>query len=295
MTGICDLHVHSTCSDGTVSPAQLIELAKKQGLCALALCDHNTVAGLPEFLTAAEDSGVEAVPGVEFSTDYCGTELHILALFVQPQHYVAVTEKVEQMLHRKDQSNIDLINGLKRAGIRLDYRKIKAGTPNGQVNRAVIAAEMVQLGYCGSVQEAFSRWLSEKHGYFHPPRRLDALETVAFIKSIGAAAVLAHPFLNLDEAGLREFLPRAVDRGLDGMECYYPKFTDAQTVLAERLADGFGLCRSGGSDFHGDNKPDIQLGTGRGDLRIPCAVLDKLKQRLCLFGDMPAYGKEREL
>ena len=122
-------------------------------------------------------------------------------------------------------------------------------------------------------------WLSEKCGYFHPPKRLDALETIGFIKSIGAVTVLAHPFLNLDEQGLREFLPKAVARGLDAMEVYYPKFSPEQTVLAERLAAEFGLLPSGGSDFHGANKPDIHLGTGRNNLEVSCELLDALANR----------------
>lgn len=276
MEQICDLHIHSTYSDGTFSPAQLIHLAEEQHVYALALCDHNTVAGLPDFLKAAAESTVRAIPGVEFSTDYRNTELHILGLFLKPQHYGAVTERVEQMLRRKEQSNLDLIAGLKAAGIDLDYNKIKAGTPGGSVNRAVIAADMVRCGYCASVKEAFSQWLSEKHGYFHPPRRLDALETIRFIKSIGAVAVLAHPFLNLDEQGLREFLQEAVPAGLDAMEVYYPKFSEAQTKLAESIAAEFNLLPSGGSDFHGANKPDIQMGTGRNNLHIPHSVLENL-------------------
>lgn len=276
MEQICDLHTHSTYSDGTLTPAELIALAQKQGVCAVALCDHNTVAGLPAFLEAASHSAVEAVPGVEFSTDYGSRELHILALFVKPQHYGAVTEQVEQMMRRKDQSNIDLVEALKTVGIQLDYDEIKARNPKGVVNRAVIGAEMVRLGYCSDGKEAFRNWLSEKCGFFRPPRRLDALETVRFIKSIGAVAVLAHPFLNLDEQGLREFLPKAVACGLDGMEVYYPKFSPEQTVLAKQLTEEFGLLRSGGSDFHGANKPDIGLGTGRNNLHIPRDLLDKL-------------------
>lgn len=279
MGNLCDLHVHSTYSDGTLSPTELVRLAEESRLDAVALCDHNTVAGLPEFLTAAQSSRVEAVPGIEFSTDYGNTELHILALFVQPQHYAAITEQVEQLLQRKDQSNLDLIAGLKTAGIDLDYGKLKAAASGGTVNRAVIAAEMVRLGYCAGVKEAFSNWLSEKCGYFHPPRRLDVFKTIRFIKSIGAVAVLAHPFLNLDEAGLREFLPHAAAQGLDAMEVYYPKFSREQTALAGRLAEEFGLLPSGGSDFHGANKPDIQLGIGRGDLTIPRTVLDDLARR----------------
>ena len=279
MERICDLHVHSTFSDGTLTPARLVRLAQELQISAVALCDHNTVAGLPEFLDAARGSALWAIPGIEFSTDYRGGELHILGLFIDASHYTAVTQRVEQMLQWKEQSNRDLVAGLKTAGIELDYDRIKAGTPGGTVNRAVIAAEMVRLGYCASVKEAFSNWLSEKHGYFHPPRRPDAMETITFIKSIGAVAVLAHPFLNLDEQDLRDFLPGAVDKGLDAMETYYPKFTDDQCLLAGRIAEEFGLLPSGGSDFHGANKPDIAMGTGRGNLMIPVSVADGLYEK----------------
>lgn len=280
MEQICDLHTHSTYSDGTLTPAELIALAQKRGVGTVALCDHNTVAGLPAFLEAAADTNVAAIPGVEFSTDYGSRELHILALFVRAQHYGAVTEKVEQMMQRKDQSNIDLLEALRPFGIELDYSRIKAEHPQSVVNRAVIAAEMVKRGYSESVGAAFDQWLSEKRGFFHPPRRMDALETIRFIKSIGAVAVLAHPFLNLDEQGLREFLPKAAVCGLDGMEVYYPKFSAEQTALACELADEFGLLRSGGSDFHGTNKPDIELGTGKNNLRIPSILAEKLAARV---------------
>ena len=272
-----DLHVHSTYSDGTLNPQELIRLAAETGVEALALCDHNTVAGLPEFLAAAEGSGIEAIPGVEFSTDFGERELHILGLFIQPQHYSAVTALVNELWQRKEQSNLLLIQRLDGAGIHLDYETIKSQTPGGQVNRAVIAAEMVRLGYCSSVKEAFSKWLSQKHGFFVPPKRLDALQTIGFIKSIGAVAVLAHPFLNLDPDGLRQFLPLAKEHGLDGMEVYYSKFDGKATALAAELAQEFHLLPSGGSDFHGTNKPDTFLGTGRANLCIPPVILENLR------------------
>jgi len=277
MKGFCDLHIHSTYSDGTLTPEQLIREAEKTGLGAVALCDHNTVAGLPDFLAAARGSAVRAVPGIEFSTDWRGGELHILALFVEPEHYGTVGQRVAEMMLRKEQSNLNLVAALKEAGIVLDYAAIKAGTPNGQVNRAVIASEMVRRGYCGSVKEAFQRWLSPKHGYFVPPKRLDALETIRFIRSIGAVSVLAHPFLNLSEEGLREFLREA--RELDGMETEYSTFTREQRALAREIAGEFGLAESGGSDFHGENKPDILLGTGRGDLAVPVEYLRGLEAK----------------
>jgi predicted metal-dependent phosphoesterase TrpH len=274
-----DLHVHSTYSDGTLSPEKLIALAEQIGLEAVALCDHNTVAGLPDFLAAAAGKKLQAVPGVEFSTDYQGTELHILGLFIEPEHYAAVTDKVNWMLIQKEQSNRDLVEALKPAGILLDYEAIRARTPNGQVNRAVIAAEMVRRGYCESVQDCFKQWLSPKRGYFKPPARLDVFDVIRFIKSIGAVAVLAHPFLNLDEAGLEQFLTEAVPCGLDAMEVYYPKFTPEQETCACHLAERFGIAFSGGSDFHGENKPDTRMGTGRGTLCVPYSILQEIISR----------------
>lgn len=271
-----DLHVHSTYSDGTLTPAELIRHAAETGTEALALCDHNTVAGLPEFLEAARGTDITAVPGVEFSTDYGDRELHILGLFIPPEHFATIAEYVNALVLRKDESNRDLLQRLKSVGIHMDYEAIKAANPEGVVNRAVIAAEMMRQRYCESVQEAFSRWLSPKHGFFIPPKRLDAFETIRFIKSIGAVAVLAHPFLNLDPDGLRQFLPMAKTQGLDGMEVYYPKFDTKATALAEQLTKEFGLLPSGGSDFHGTNKPDISMGTGRNNLCIPNDILMNL-------------------
>ena len=278
MEKICDIHVHSYYSDGTCAPGELIRLAEATGLSAVALCDHNTVGGLTEFLAAAEGSTVEAVPGIEFSTEYQGAELHILGLFIKPEAYPLIHDRMEAALRRKEQSNLDLVARLRGAGLPLDYRKIKE-TASGSVNRAVIAAHMVKLGICESVQEAFDCWLSPKCGYYVPPVLSDSLEIIRFIKSIGAVAVLAHPFLSIKQPDvLRKFLSEA--EGLDGMEVYYSKFTKEQTDLAVEIAEEFGLLKSGGSDFHGANKPDIAMGTGRGNLVIPLEFLEQLRKRI---------------
>lgn len=275
---LCDLHTHSTCSDGTLTPTELVKLALEKNLAAVALTDHNTVAGLPEFLEAARGTELEAVPGIEFSVDYGDIELHILGLFVKPEHYGPITERVEDMLRRKEQSNIDLVKNLEQAGIFLSYEDIKAATTTGQVNRALIAAEMLRKGYVGSIQEAFSKYLKQSHGYYNPPKRPDAFETIRFIRSLGAVSVWAHPFLNLKtEEAIREFLPEACKAGLQGMEVFYPKFDENQTALALQLVKEFGLQPSGGSDFHGENKPDIQLGSGKGSLSLPITLLEGLK------------------
>lgn len=276
---LCDLHVHSTYSDGTYSPAQLIDEAERIGLAAIALCDHNTVSGLPEFMESARGRGVEAVPGIEFSTDYRGTELHILALFVKTEHYGAITALLEDWKQRKEQSNIDLVAALNRAGYDLSYEAIKA-KGNGYINRAHIAAALTEKGYTASIQDAFKKLLNPSKGYYTPPRKLDAFDIIRFIVSIGAVPVLAHPFLNLNERELRQFLPAAKQCGLAGMEVLYPKFSPEETAMAAALTEEFGLLKSGGSDFHGANKPDISLGTGRGELEVPWEYLQLLREKV---------------
>ena len=274
---ICDLHAHSTASDGTLTPTQLLHLAVKTGLSAVVLCDHNTVEGLPEFTEAAKELPLEAVPAIEFTTEFENTELHMLALWVQPSRYAAINKILDDFKRRKAESNVLLVENLAKAGYRVDYRAIEK--EHSYVNRAHIAQALMDGGYVSSVKEAFKTLLKPEQGYYVPPKRPDALEIIGFIKSIGAVAVLAHPLLNLDEAGLRKFLPLAKAAGLDGMETLYAKYTPEETALAKRLAAEFGVLESGGSDFHGDTKPDIALGSGRGDLQVPLNFLTQLRNR----------------
>lgn len=279
MPKLCDLHVHSNFSDGTCTPAELIQLAEAQGLRAIALCDHNTIAGLPAFLAAAEKNTVRPVPGIEFSTEYQGTELHILGLFITPQHYEQINRLLTAYQHKKEESNLALAKALKEAGYAIDYEAVKARTI-GIPNRAHFAAELIEKGYLSSIREGCLTILSPKNGLYTPPPRPDAFETIAFIKSIGAVAILAHPFLNLKEPDLRIFLNQAVSCGLDAMETLYATFDEDLTRRAQKIASDYGLLQSGGSDFHGSNKPDIAIGVGRGNLMIPLTFLHELENRL---------------
>lgn len=272
----CDLHTHSYFSDGTYSPTELVNEAEAKGLSAIVLCDHNTVDGVREFLTAAEGKEVEAIGGVEFSTDYGEVELHIVGMFIKPCHFDAVNSMVIELRRRKDESNTTLINNLRADGYEVDYDAIKAET-RGIINRAHVAAKLVEKGYVESISAAFDSLLAKDSKYFVQPRRLDVFETIRFIKSIGGVAVLAHPFLNLNETELREFLPLAKEAGLDAMETLYSKYDDETTALATKIAKEYGLKASGGSDFHGGRKPDISLGTGRGDLGVPHALFEELR------------------
>ena len=271
----CDLHTHSYFSDGTYSPTELITEAEERGLAAIVLCDHNTVDGLGEFLAAAEGKSVKAIAGIEFSTDYGEVELHIVGMYIDPCHFNAVNEMVTELRRRKDESNMTLIKNLRADGYEVDYDEIRAST-KGIANRAHIAAKLTEKGYTGSIKEAFDTLLSKESKYYVQPRRLDVFETIKFIKSIGAVAVLAHPFLNLNEDELRAFLPKACECGLDAMETLYSTYDEATAALAAEMAREYGLKESGGSDFHGERKPDISLGIGRGDLRVPVSFLEEL-------------------
>lgn len=270
MKSFCDLHTHSYFSDGTISPTQLVNIAEENNLTAVVLCDHNTVAGLDEFMTAGKGKNVITVPAVEFSTDYGDIELHIIGMFIDSTHYEDIAKRMQDVQDAKEKSNIDLITRLSDAGYDICYEKIKSSTHTGKINRAHIAAELVNKGYACSVSDAFSRFLKPSLGYYVPPKRPDSFETIEYIKSIGGLSVLAHPFLNLKtEREIRKFVSKAKEYGLHGMEVIYSLFSGEQTQIAMDIAKEFGLMKSGGSDYHGANKPNIQIGKGQGNLSVP--------------------------
>ena len=264
----CDLHTHSIFSDGTYSPTELVAEAKRLGL-IIALTDHNTAAGLPEFMDAAEKLGVTAVPGVEFSTEHKGKELHLLGLFIQPEHYAAVERMVKEQHVLKEISNMELVERLNQAGYCIDYVKVKQRNPNGNANRAHIAAELLEQGYVTSIKEAFDGILSSNGGFYAPPSRLQLTDVIKTLRRVGALPILAHPLQELTVPELRALLPAAIEAGLAGMETMHSSYTPETITLAEAIAAEFHLLSSGGSDFHGSVKPDISLGTGKGWLCIP--------------------------
>ena len=271
----CDLHAHSVFSDGTYTPSELIAEAKRLDL-IIALTDHNTAAGLPEFIDAAREQGVTAVPGVEFSTEYQGKELHLLGLFVLPEHYAAVERMVKEQHVLKEISNMELVERLNQAGYLIDYAKVKGRNPNGNANRAHVAAELMEHGYVTSIREAFDTILSDEGGFYVAPLRLALTDVIRDLRRIGVLPVLAHPLQELTESELRELLPHAIEAGLVGMETMHSSYSEETISLAEKIAAEFHLLPSGGSDFHGSVKPDISLGTGRGGLRISSKIYSDL-------------------
>ena len=279
MQKLCDLHTHSVFSDGTCTPGEIIDTAVRIGLSAVALCDHNTVDGIPDFLSAAKGKDIRAIAGAEFSVAYEDTELHLLGLFIPEEAFAHVTTLMEDVNRRKEESNRALIASLNRAGYEIDFEAIRNMTPNGKFNRSHIAQAMTDKGYTESISQAMNTVLAPGAGHYIEPRRISVWEMIDFIKSVGAVPVLAHPFLNLSEAALAQFLPEAKKHGLVGMECAYSLYDKETTAKSLLLAEKNGLLPSGGSDFHGTKKADIRLGCGKGNLAIPYAWAERLENQ----------------
>ncbi len=279
MHALCDLHTHSTFSDGTKSPEALVDEASALGLSAVALTDHNTLKGLLSFLSAAKQKKLTAVAGIEISSDYEGTELHIVGLFLKEEHYGAINSLLAEMKRNKEKSNVELVARLNAAGYLIDYDEVKASATDGNINRAHIASLLTQKGYTESVKEAFDTLLAKGGGYYEEAKRIPSLKVISFLNSIGAVSVLAHPLVSMNEEALRAFLPQAREAGLDAIETHYSTYSREETALATELAHSYGLLESGGSDYHADRKPDIFLGVGRGTLAVPYSFYEALKTR----------------
>ena len=274
---MCDLHTHSNFSDGTYSPSELLDMAIRSNVSAIALCDHNTVSGLNDFIEAAKSTDIEAVSGVEISAEYKSKEVHILGLFVDSYYYDALENYLRAININKENNNLDLIATLNNDGYKIDYVSVKEIAGDAVPNRVHFARTLLKRGYVQTIDEAFDSVLSPEAGLYHPPKRLDAFDVISFLKSVKAVPVMAHPLLNLSYEELCEFLPQAKENGLCGLETIYSLFDEQDTLKVKKLANRFQLLESGGSDFHGKNKPDIKIGIGKGDLMIPIDFYNNLK------------------
>ena len=257
-------------------------MAIERGISAIALTDHNTTAGLYEFMRAAEGKPIEAICGVEFSTDFGERELHIVALYVDPTHFGEIEALVTEMKKRKDNAYRVLIERLTALGMDISYESASEGA-RGLLSRAHIAYELYKKGYADSVSDAFERYLDPKNGIYLPPRKLDVFETIKFIRKIGAVPVLAHPYTSLKcVESIESFLALAKDSGLVAIETEYTTHDLKMTGVLRSLAEKYSLLESGGSDFHGTKKPNVSLGTGYGALRVPY----ELERRLRAFNNL---------
>lgn len=273
----CDLHVHSTRSDGTVAPAEVVRLARDAGLAAMALTDHDTFDGVAEAVAAGVELGIRVVPGIELSLPHAGT-FHMIGLAVDPTN--ARIRAVAELLNGgRGPRNREIAEKLRALGVDVTVEEVEAEAGGDVVARPHFARVLVKKGVVGSLQEAFDRFLKKGAPAYAERPRVELPEAIAAIRDAGGASVLCHPFtlgFSDDDAVLAE-LTRLKAAGLDAVETRCGGSSKAEAARWQRLADTAGLLPSGGSDFHGDNKPGLKVGTGRGRLRVPLAWLEALE------------------
>ncbi|MFO7298622.1 MAG: PHP domain-containing protein [Actinomycetes bacterium] len=274
-----DLHLHSTASDGSLTPAELVELVARQRLETVALTDHDTLDGIDEAREAAQRLGVELIPGTELSLEFDGG-MHLLVLWLEPGPG-PLQDRLEWLRDGRDERNRAILDALSRHGIEITPEELAAQAGGGTVGRPHIAALLMQKGYVASIAQAFELWLARGRPAYVERPRLAPAEAIDLARRSGGVPVLAHPHtLGITTAAdMSKLLHELVDAGLVGLEAIYGGYHRHEREGYADLARRFGLVPTGGSDFHGDYKPGLQPGTGYGDLYVSRDVVDRLKER----------------
>ncbi len=276
---LIDLHAHTTASDGTFTPAELVEYAAKKGLAAVAVTDHDTAAGAARAAESGEKYGVEVVPGIEISAEYLGYGIHILGYFIDPAA-PAMTRVLDWVIRERKRRNRRIIELMRADGVEVSAEGLAERYPGAVIGRPHLAAALAENGLCRSVQEGFDRFLSAGGKYYLPRTYLPLDTALECISSSGGKAVFAHPLqYRMGERELLALTGRLVEAGCVGIECLYSGYTAGQSEYLRGIARRFGLCVTGGSDFHGSRKPRIDLGSGTGELAVPYELLEELKRR----------------
>ncbi len=274
-----DLHTHSTVSDGTDAPEQLVGLAADAGLTAIALTDHDTVDGLDAAHAAAEPLGIRLVRGCELSCAVDRGAMHLVVLFLEGETG-PLQDRLAELRAGRDTRNEQMVAALADTGIEIGLDEVLEEAGKGAVGRPHIAAVLLRKGYVSSIKEAFHRWLTRGRPAYVERDRLDPAEAISLAHASGAVTVLAHPrSLDRGDTELSAALEELASAGLDGIECEYGRYTRHERTALRELARRHGLAPSGGSDYHGAYKPDLSVGVGTGDLHVPDEWLDELEVR----------------
>lgn len=275
-----DLHVHSNESDGTLTPTEVVVLAKEQGLSAIALTDHDTIDGLPAARQAAAKAGIELVPGIELSTDYNGTEVHILGYYIDTEN----PGFLHQLSHFRDgrnERNRKMTEKLQNAGFDITYEALTAAFPDSVLTRAHFARYLTDHGMVKDMDTVFRKYIGNNCSCYVPREKITPFAAIDLIRAGGGLAYFAHPVLcHMNYDRLDAFIKSMKEHGLTGLEAVYSTYMPGDERNMRRFADKYDLLISGGSDFHGSNKPHIKLGTGKGNLHIPYEFLQNMKDLL---------------
>ncbi len=287
-----DLHVHSNCSDGSFSPEELVEYALTHNITAFALTDHDTIAGLDRALSHArmlsgimndknpEGNLIEVIPGIEFSTEYQGSDIHIVGLYIDyKSNYF--NQNILSFVASRDERNQKMCALLRNEGIAITYENLQACFPNAVITRAHYAKYLHENAYVKNMAEAFDRYVGDRAPCFVPRTKVTPSQAVALIRNAGGIPVLAHPTLyNMSNQSLERLVSILKAAGLLAIEGIYPTYSLLETKQIQEIALKYDLLISGGSDFHGNNKPNLQFGKGYGNLYIHEDILKKIKNYL---------------
>ena len=277
-----DLHTHSTASDGTATPAEVFHIARELQLAAVALTDHDTLGGLNEFMDASRNHPeCEAICGVELACSFMSREIHIVGLFIDP-HSPELNAFIENARIERMRRNRDLLVKLDLLGYKLDPEMPEfSGLPLDGIGRPHFAAALVNRFGFTHPRQVFEKLLGKNRPAYIPRRLPDPAGAIAAIHSAGGVAVWAHPVYRErnESAWLRRVAKHLAHAGLDGIEGYYSMFSPVETALVTEIAGINDLAISGGSDYHGENSPDISMGSGMGGLRVPAELLTGLKAK----------------
>jgi len=272
-----DLHTHSVYSDGTDTPTELVAMAAERGLRALALTDHDTVGGIPELLAAAASTPVEAVPGIELSAECDRGTMHVLGYFIDPASQTLL-KKIAKVRAGRDDRNVEILKKLNKLGYRLLWEDIGKQAGLDVLGRPHIAAALVERGHVKSKKAAFDLLLAKGRPGYVERERYSPKECIELIRQAGGLPVLAHPAtIHLSDAKLRALVGELKEHGLGGIEAHYAEHRPENIRRFVRWAKELDLVCTGGTDFHGKNSPDLKLGTGFGQLRVPDEALEQLK------------------
>lgn len=275
-----DLHVHSIFSDGTNTPQELIQMAEERSLRGLALTDHDTVGGIPDFLAAAENSAVEPVPGIEFSAECDQGTMHVLGYYIDHTCPV-VLDKIEKVRKGREERNLEILKRLNKLGYVVLWSDVKRHAGVDVVGRPHFAAALVERGHVANKKKAFDLLLAKGRPAYQERYRYSAQECIDLIRKAGGVAVLAHPAtIGLPDDELKSLICDLKEGGLVGIEAYYAEHHPENIKKYSAWAKELGLICTGGTDFHGKMTPDLKLGSGFGGLRVPDEVIDQLKAAL---------------
>jgi predicted metal-dependent phosphoesterase TrpH len=275
-----DLHTHSTVSDGSDQPADIPKLAAEAGCTAVALTDHDRLDGVTEAVAAAAALGVELVPGCELSCEVEKGTMHVLVYFVEPGEGPLQDELV-RLQQARDTRNQRMATKLAdELGLPITLEEIEAEAGGTGVGRPHVAAVLVRKGVATSIQDAFDRFLAKGQAGYVDKERLSPAEALRLAQASGGVPVLAHPrSLELQPGPLEAAVAELAELGLAGLEAIYGRYDPEQRAGLAALATRLGLVITGGSDHHGTYKPDLRVGTGRGDLDVPDRALEELRLR----------------